>query len=267
MVTLSESLVFTGPEGALVKVTSHRPGDDDQFVHIRGWAPISTFLASPPGKAARATGDSKGRVPGPVEVRWEPVTILVDGQGTPFEMCDLGDGYWAAVGRVPGATLTIDGRRVPPSGVRLERLASREPPAPPAPDLGERTATVINGLDERFARVPFARVHGRADFWALRAVEVDHVDRLARREGLSGHQIQALQAYWLGRVEGALRKAEDGRRFEHVEALLRSRLARRLGTGFLFQLWFNTVGPGARTWFGNRYSGIRHYTFRLRWRP
>jgi hypothetical protein len=35
----------------------------------------------------------------------------------------------------------------------------------------------------------------------------------------------------------------------------------------LFQLWFNTVGPGGKTWLGNRYVDIRRYTFRLRWRP
>jgi len=200
-------------------------------------------------------------------VKWEPVTILVDGQGKPFEMCGLGDGYWAAVGRVPAATLTIDSRRVPIGAVSLERLASRAPPPLPAPDLGDRTETVIRGLDDRFARVPFRRVRHSADHWALRAVEVDHVKRLGHREGLSGQQVRALQAYWLGRVEAPLRVTMDRRRFKHMETMYRSRVARRVGTGFLFQLWFNTIGPGARTWFGNRYAGIRRYTFRLRWRP
>jgi hypothetical protein len=27
------------------------------------------------------------------------------------------------------------------------------------------------------------------------------------------------------------------------------------------------LGPGARTWFGNRHAGIRRHTFRIRWRP
>jgi hypothetical protein len=59
----------------------------------------------------------------------------------------------------------------------------------------------------------------------------------------------------------------DRLRFKHIEAMHRSGIARHLRSNLLFQLWFNTVGPGARTWFGNRYVGIRRYTFRLRWRP
>ena len=59
----------------------------------------------------------------------------------------------------------------------------------------------------------------------------------------------------------------DSLPFKHIEAVHRSPIARHLGTGILFQLRFNTVGPGARTWFANRNVGIRHYTFRFRWRP
>jgi hypothetical protein len=126
----------------------------------------------------------------------------------------------------------------------------------------------MQSLDDRFARVPFTRVHGLADHWALRAVEVDHLDRLAVREDLSSQQLEALKAYWLRRVEDRLRKPMDGRHLHDIEAMHRCRVARRLRKRrFLFQLWFNTVGPGAKTWFGNRYVSIRHYTFRLRWRP
>jgi hypothetical protein len=107
-------------------------------------------------------------------------------------------------------------------------------------------------LDDRFARVPFSRVHGLADYWALQAVEIDHVSRLTVHEGLSDQQREALKAYWLRQIED-----------RH-----RSRVSRRVrNRRFLFQLWFNTLGPGAKTWFGNRYVGIRHYLFRFRWRP
>jgi hypothetical protein len=91
------------------------------------------------------------------------------------------------------------------------------------------------------------------------------LDLLAVREDLSPQQLEALKAYWLRRVEDRLRKPMDLR---DVEAMHRSRVARRLRKRrFLSQLWFNTVGPGAKTWFGNRYVRVRHYTFRLRWRP
>jgi hypothetical protein len=267
-VRTSEGLSFAGPEGGSITVTSHRRGDDDQFEHIREGAAIGPFLASPRGRAAWAAGDRTGRLPRPVEVEWAPVMILVDGQGTPFEVCDLGDGYWAAAGRVPAATITIDSRQVPISAVSLERLASREPPPPPVPYLGDRTETVVQSLDDRFAQVPFSRVHGLADYWALRAVEVDHVSRLTVDEGLSDQQLEALKAYWLRRIEDRLREPMDRVRLHDIEAMHRSRVARRLrNRRFLFQLWFNTLGPGAKTWFGNRYVRIRHYTFRLHWRP
>ena len=47
--------------------------------------------------------------------------------------------------------------------------------------------------------------------------------------------------------------------------MLNSHISRRLrGRNFLFQVWSNTVGPGARCWTGNRYTPIRRHTFRLR---
>ncbi len=267
-VQTSEGLSFAGPEGGSITVTSHRRGDDDHFEHIREGAAIGPFLASPRGRTAWAVGDRTGRLPLPVDAEWAQVTILVDSQGTPFEVCDLGDGYWAAAGRVPAANIIIDSRKVPIGAVSLERLASREPPPPPVPDLGDRTGAVVQSLDDRFARVPFSRVHGLADYWALRAVEVDHVSRLALQEGFSDQQLEAMKAYWLRRLEDRLRKPMDRARLHDIETMHRSRVARRFQKKrFLFQLWFNTLGPGAKTWFGNRYVRIRHYTFRLRWRP
>ncbi len=266
-VLISQSVTFDGPDGGTVTITSRHPSDDEQFEHVRAWAPMNPYLASPRGLAARAAWDRSTPIPRPGDVDWVQITILVDGQDSPFQMCDLGDGYWAAVGRVPDATVTIDGRRVPISDVRLERLSSRNPPPLASPDIGERTETVMQSLDDRFARVPFRRVQHRADYWALRAIEIDHVNRLAHRVGLSRHQLEALEPYWLSRIEAPLRETLDRLRFRHIDALHRSRIARHLGSGALFQLWFNTFGPGAKTWFGNRYVHIRHYTFRLRWRP
>jgi hypothetical protein len=195
-----------------------------------------------------------------------PTTVLVDGQGVPLEVADLGDDYWAAVGRVPDAIITIDGRGVPLSAVQLERLANRRLPAPAPPHLGERSEVVMRGLDDRFARLPFARVRRFADYWALRAVEAGHVGRISLQEGLSREQSEALEAYWLRRVEDPLSDRLDRWRFERLEARHRSR-PRRLRSEVLAQVWFNTLGPGARTWFGNRYTTVRRYTFRIRWRP
>jgi hypothetical protein len=111
-VRTSEGLSFAGPDGGSITVTSRRRGDDDHFDEIRKGAATGPFLASPHGRAAWAAGKMAGRLPRPVEVERAPVTILVDGQGAPFDMCDLGDGYWAAAGRVAAATITIDSRQV-----------------------------------------------------------------------------------------------------------------------------------------------------------
>jgi hypothetical protein len=267
VVQLSESLTFSGPNGGTVTVTSQRRGDQERLEETRASAPLSPFLASPRGRAAHTAWNRVDPIPRPADVEWTTTTISVDGVGTPFELCDLGDGYWAAVGLVPDATITIDGRKVSVGAVALERLASREPPPPTAPDLGDRSDAVLKSLEDRFARVPFGRVRHWADYWALRDVEIDHVRLLGRREGLSEQQLGAVESYWLRRIHAALSETLERLRSSHMRGPHRSRMGRRIGSGALSQIWFNTVGPGGRTWFGNRYTTIRHYTFRLRWRP
>jgi hypothetical protein len=130
VVRTSESLRFAGRDGGSITVTSHRRGNDEKFDQVRDGAAIAPFLASPEGQVAWATGKRAGNLPRPMDAEWAPVMILVDGEPTAFEVRDLGNGYWAAAGRVPAATITIDSRQVPISAVRLERLASREPLLP-----------------------------------------------------------------------------------------------------------------------------------------
>jgi hypothetical protein len=167
VVQQSESLRFDGPDGGSVTVSTHSR-DGIQWDQARASALMNPYLASPRGRAAHEGWNRVDPIPRPENVEWTPVTISVDGQRMPFETCDLGDGYWAAIGEVPGAIVTVDSRGVSVSAVGLERLASREPPPPSAPDIGDRTAAVITSLDERFTRVPFDRVHRWADYWALR---------------------------------------------------------------------------------------------------
>ena len=267
VVRLSESLQFCGPDGGSITVTSQHRGDEKRLEETRASAPMNPFMASPRGKAAHAAWNRVDAMPRPVDVEWPPITILVDGQSTPFELCDLGDGYWAAVGLVPDATITIDGRKIPVGGVSLERLASRELPPPIAPDLGERRDVVLQNLEDRFAQVPFGRVHRWADYWALRDVEIDHVRLFGRQVGLSEQQLEAVESYWLRRIHAPLTETLEALRSRQTGGMHRTRMTRRIKSRALSQVWFNTLGPGGRTWFGNRYTTIRHYTFRLRWRP
>jgi hypothetical protein len=135
------------------------------------------------------------------------------------------------------------------------------------PDLGDHTERIRESLEDRFAQVPFHRVRSEPDHWALWSVENDHVKGLARREDLTTSQTRDLAAYWHRRVEATLHPTMERLRFRGMDNIHRSRVARHLGHGVAFQIWMNTIGPGGRTWFANRYSRIRHYTFRLHWRP
>ncbi len=144
----------------------------------------------------------------------------------------------------------------------------RRPPVPALPDLGTETAAASEHLGTRFVKTPFHRVHNLAEYWALYAVETDHIQSLRHQHNLSDDAFHDLQAHWLGRIERELADTSEQHRRKSHEAMLNSHVARRLrGRNFLFQVWSNTIGPGARCWIGNRYMPIRRHTFRLRWRP
>jgi hypothetical protein len=131
---------------------------------------------------------------------------------------------------------------------------------------------IAEDLDRRLKHVPFDRVRREADYWALLDVEREHVRRVSTRHRLSQHDRQLLEHWWLSRISaeihGTLTKLRERRM-----ALTTAQIRRRPLSPFTpfrtarFQLWFNTVGPGGRTWMGNRYTIIRRHTFRLRWRP
>lgn len=264
-VQTSRSIIFRDPIGQTITVTSQYPADDERFETIRRWAPMNTYMATPEGKdQLRASRDS-GRPLDPIEVDWRRVSIAVDGQDTAFEVCDLDLGWWVGVGRVPAAVITIGSQGVPLGTVRLERVD--EHPVPAWPDLGDVGEHVLADLEARFKRLPLRRVRGRSDYWALHSVEEDHVRNLASRYVLSDRDQAAVRAYWMGRVETELADTNEWLRFKDMDAASNSRIAQRLmGRDRLYNLWSNTVGPGAKCWFANRYTPIRRYTFRLRWR-
>jgi hypothetical protein len=265
-VFLSRSITFHDAEGRSMTVTSQHPADDERFAGIRDSAPMNTYLATPEGwdkaQARRETGQPLDRV----EVEWRPASIPVDGHELAFEVCDIAQGWWAGVGRAPDAVITIDSRGVPLQDLRLERVP--EHPVPPLPDLGEVGHRVADDLDSRVKRLPLRRVRRTSDYWALHAVEIDHVQDLARRYYLSDHDRQAVQDHWLARLNAELGETMEHLLLKPMDSAYNSRIGRHLrGRDFLYQLWSNTVGPGAKTWFGNRYAPIRRRTFRLRWRP
>ncbi|MCU4187203.1 hypothetical protein K6U06_22765 [Acidiferrimicrobium sp. IK] len=140
----SRCSTFRAADGSTVAVTSHASGDYDS---IRAWAPMNPYLATPSGQAMLLDKRGEGATP------LAPI-----------------------VGRVPGSILTLDGRGVPLDAVWLEEID--EHPVPELPDLGSATPAVRVDLESRFEAVPFHRVRNWADYWALRSVEVDHLQRL-----------------------------------------------------------------------------------------
>ena len=89
----SESLPFVGTDGGSVTITTHSP-DSIDWDHARASAVMNPYLASPRGAAAYEERNRVGPSPRPENVEWTTTTISVDGLNTPFEICDLGDGYW-----------------------------------------------------------------------------------------------------------------------------------------------------------------------------
>ncbi len=139
---------------------------------------------------------------------------------------------------------------------------------PPAPDFDSLPHEVSDDLDTRFSRIPFSRVRRYADYWALRDIEADHIRKLAYRNGLSDDDRKIVEAWWLARVATEHVDTMDRLGTERWARRTRQRRrdARRPRSKVFSQIWFNTIGPGGRCWFGNRYTTVRHYTFRLRWR-
>lgn len=157
---------------------------------------------------------------------------------------------------------------------RLEQDDADEPSSDTvqdAPAMGTPPSKVLasmaSDLASRYDRLPVHRIRRRADFWALRRVEKEHVERLARRYELDETTREVAENWWLGEVArrcSAARIRIDRQERRHLHQMPRHRTFR---SNALFQLYWNTVGPGGRTWLGNRYATIRRYTFRLRWRP
>lgn len=140
-------------------------------------------------------------------------------------------------------------------------------PSPPDPDFSSLPAELLQHLDARFHRLPFERVRTYADYWALRDVETDHVRHLARRFNLTDLEQRSVEHWWLRQLVVPLDETLARLRSQRRSSTQRLMRRRRVRSKLLFQLWFNTAGPGGRTWLGNRYTTIRHYTFRLHWRP
>jgi hypothetical protein len=143
---------------------------------------------------------------------------------------------------------------------------------PELPILSRLPPGAIQQLDSRLHNLPVDRIQTMADFYALLDVEKDHVQIVARQYNLMDTERQPIETWWLHQIQilldSKIRDLGDRQRASFERQMTKHNSRRlRFRSNVLFQLWFNSVGPGGRTWFGNRYVTIRHYSFRLHWRP
>jgi hypothetical protein len=245
---MSEQVRFLSHDGASISVTSHRGDDDDRFARTRSWAPVNPYLSTQRGQVVTEKRDRSA--PGPPEdLEWSETTIVVDNRETPFEITELGEGVWVAVGRVTGTIISIDSLSVPSSAVRLQRLTDDRIPPPPRPELGGNGDAVLNALDRRFEMIPFHRIRRSADYWALLDVETEHVETLAREQHLSGQYVEVLHQYWNERIEVHLANTLEGLHRSRMLKMHHSRVARRSDTGSSFN-------SGSTLWVPGRERGL-----------
>ena len=120
-----------------------------------------------------------------------------------------------------------------------------------------------------------------ADYYALRRIESEHIERLVRRFSISESETDSIERWWQRRVHDRLASRIDSISADGRDEIIRwmtrrsrtrrfdrpqSRATLKVLTA-IDQVKFNTIGPGGRCWIGNRYVTVRRYTFRLHWRP
>jgi len=256
---------FESDAGAMITVSSHRDDCDERYDWTREWVLANLHRRSARERSTRF--DHSERAGSPEGAIWEHREFEVDRRPVAFEVCRLDGPLWGAVARIGEIFVSVSSEGVPEDSVRIENLETLDFPPLRAPDLGGNGEAVLAELDARFLRVPFQRVRRDEDHWALLDIEHEHVSRLAVRDGLTPAQADALDAYWETRLNERLKGVLDRIEAKWQRSVRTTPFRRRLGHGMTYRLWNNTVGPGARSWFGNRYATIRHRTFRIRWRP
>jgi hypothetical protein len=110
-VTLVSAGVSHRHGDASITVTSHRQRDG-------GLAALRRQVSRTAAQASRR------------ELRWADVTITVDGRPAPFQLCQVREGLWMAVGPAADADLTLDSRHVPLAGLALARVTDLPVPEP-----------------------------------------------------------------------------------------------------------------------------------------
>lgn len=133
--------------------------------------------------------------------------------------------------------------------------AGTKPPmeAPP-PEL---PAPLASALARRYERLPVVRLRCRRDIRRLDHAESRWIQRALRPHSPAEAPQANIKKWWLAQVArayGSVVAVLEQLETAEVTAVLPPQ---PWGPTWQFHLWWNTLGPGARTWFRNRRALFR----------
>lgn len=122
------------PDGRTIDVVSH-PSDRGRFEKLRAWAAINILLGVAHSVFDISTEQRHEFEQAAEQLRlgqdsgivsWETMIIAVDGEEVPFEVCQIIDNYWCAIGQRPDVYLTLHSRGVPLADLSLAMVDLRD---------------------------------------------------------------------------------------------------------------------------------------------
>lgn len=152
-----------------------------------------------------------------------------------------------------------EGDFVPGAGA----VGTKPPIEPPPPEL---PLSLASELARRYDGLPVVRIRSRRAIQALDHAESKWIRSALQRYPLSGAVKDRAEEWWRAQVVRAC-----GSVIVVLEKLEAAGAGPELPPQpwrptWLFQLWWNTLGPGARTWVRNRRASFRRVTHGFRWR-
>lgn len=121
----------------------------------------------------------------------------------------------------------------------------------------ELPAPLASALARRYEQLPVVRVRSRRDIRRLDHTESRWIRRAVGRYSPTDAAPASIEEWWLAQVARAC-----GGVVALLEQLEMAGVTPELPLQpwrptWLFQLWWNTLGPGARTWMRNRRASFR----------
>lgn len=143
------------------------------------------------------------------------------------------------------------------AGVRAAGVATKPPMEAPPAGL---PAPLASALGRRYDRLPVVAVRSRRGIRQLDRAESRWIRHVLRRYPLTDAAQLTVEQWWHAQIARACSGAAA--MLERLETVggTANLPPRPWRPAWLFQLWWNTLGPGARTWLRNRHSSFPKMT-------